>query len=192
MSDTTPQDRAVAALIERFRPHVFPFVGIKPDMDRAEKAIYQYRELTFGEIVDCLTEAGLLSSGTPQEEDGSLRSEPSADGEASVYVLLSGRQVGRTVEHYNGALNVDMDDYDEPVGVEILDAREVTINGRTVHPPKAIPEGDTEELHRIRQVLHDNNLGCAGQPGKHDKVAREILAALRPPEAIGEAAKESS
>ena len=39
------------------------------------------------------------------------------------------------------------------------------------------PDRKAEEdlLHRIRQVLHDNNLGCVEQPGKHDKVAREIL-----------------
>jgi hypothetical protein len=83
-SDTTPQDRAVAALIERFRPGVFPYIGIKPEMDRAEKAIYDYRELTMGEIVDCLTDAGLLSSGTQEDQggegDGSLRSWPSAGG----------------------------------------------------------------------------------------------------------------
>jgi hypothetical protein len=60
---------------------VFPYIGIKPEMDRAEKAIYDHRELTMGEIVDCLADAGLLSSGTQEEEgDGSLRSEPSADG----------------------------------------------------------------------------------------------------------------
>jgi hypothetical protein len=70
MGDTTPQDRAVAALIERFRPGLFPHIGIKPDMDQAEKAITNYRELTMGEIVDCLAEAGLLADPAKAETQG--------------------------------------------------------------------------------------------------------------------------
>lgn len=75
MGDTTPQDRAVRVLIERFRPKVAPYVGMKPDMDRGEQAVTDKGcILNLGEIVDCLADAGLLSS--PQgEEVSSLRSE---------------------------------------------------------------------------------------------------------------------
>lgn len=61
-----------------------------------------------------------------------------------------------------------------------VQAEELTIllsdAGVLVTPQASSAERSEEEvLHRIRQVLHDNNLGCAEQPGKHDKVAREIF-----------------
>lgn len=108
-SSTTPQDRAV----ELIRKFIVTNVGY----DAGHLMTVQAQELTI-----LLGDAGLLSSGTPQEEDGS-RSKPPADGEG-----------------YPDAL-----------------------------------------VDRVRQVLHNNNLGCAGQPGKHDKVAREVLAALDTP-----------
>lgn len=76
---------------------------------------------------------------------GRFAPKPPATGEVSVYVQLSGRAVSHTVEHHHGAVMVDMDDYDEPVGVEILDARAVTVNGLQVHPPEAIAEGVKEK-----------------------------------------------
>ncbi len=79
---------------------------------------------------------GLLCSSPvvqPQqdEEGSSLRSsEPSALGEDSaVYIRLSNRPVNKTVSEYQGSVNVDLDDYDEPVGVEILGAVSVEIDG---------------------------------------------------------------
>lgn len=130
-SDTTPQDRAVELIRE--------FIVTNVGYDAVHLMTVQAQELTI-----LLADAGLLSSGTQEEGDGSLRSEPSADGEVSVYVRLSGRQVSHTLEEYEGALNVDLDDYGEPVGVEILDAREATVNGRRVHPPEAIGEAAKE------------------------------------------------
>jgi hypothetical protein len=65
-------------LLERFRPKAWPFVGLKPEMDRNEAALTDSgAPLTFGQIVDCLADAGLLSSGT--HEEGSLRSYASGD-----------------------------------------------------------------------------------------------------------------
>lgn len=141
-SSTTPQDRAVE-LIRKF-------IVTNAGHDAGYLPTVQAQELTI-----LLGDAGLLSSGTQEEGDGSLRSEPAADGEASVYVLLSGRQVSHTLEEYEGSLNVDLDDYGEPVGVEILDARKVTINGRQVHPPQAIGEADIE---LVAEALRDFRL----------------------------------
>ncbi|PWK81666.1 hypothetical protein C8D88_11677 [Lentzea atacamensis] len=128
------------------------------------------------EIIAMLFDAGLLSlpEGQPQEDEGALRSEPSAAGEVSVYVLLSGRRVGYTVEYYDGAVNVDMDDYDEPVGVEVLDAREVTVNGQQVHPPKALPEGVKEVLEFVSRGR--GYVDCDIYP---DFTARRALAELQ-------------
>lgn len=127
-SSTTPQDRADELLLNLLRDRYGTTIWDR-NLRRHAK-----------EIAKELADAGLLSSGTQEEGDGSLRSEPSADGEASVYVQLSGREIGRTEANYNGSMNVDMDDYDEPVGVEILDARRVMVNGRQVHPPQDLEE----------------------------------------------------
>jgi len=199
MSSTTPQDRAVQALVEKFqcdRDGIIGQLSADPRNLAACKktgdGFLDFGAVTLGEIADCLADAGLLSSGTQEEEDGSLRSEPSAAGEVSVYVELSGRRVGYTVEEYDGALNVDMDDYDEPVGVEILDARKVTINGRQVHPPKAIGEADielvAEALRDFRLNLGPNTLGFIrnGQDSvaltgsERHQIAHAAVSALRP------------
>ena len=58
---SNPQQQAVELLIKVFRPKLAPYVGLKPDMDRAEQAVTgKGCILTLGEIVDCLAEAGLL------------------------------------------------------------------------------------------------------------------------------------
>jgi hypothetical protein len=81
-ADTTPRDRAVAALAEKFKAgydkskfyvddlRAYSSIVVEQDEDGPS-----LRPLTLGEIVDCLADAGLLFFGAPQEEDGSLRSE---------------------------------------------------------------------------------------------------------------------
>jgi hypothetical protein len=87
MGDTTPQDRAVKALAEKFKAgydksgfyvdNLRDYSTLTAEQDEDGPTL---RPLTFGEIVDCLADAGLLSSGTQEdgEEVSSLRSEPSA------------------------------------------------------------------------------------------------------------------
>jgi hypothetical protein len=94
-SSTTPQDRAVEALVQKFNPHYaeYPLAPLSP---RGVSAMTSFtasdghrsiKPLNLGEIVDCLADAGLLSSGTQEEGDGSLRSEPPADGDGLVDVV---------------------------------------------------------------------------------------------------------
>lgn len=130
---SNPQQQAVELLIRTFLPKLAPYVGIKPDMDHAEAAVTDKGcILRLGEIVDCLADAGLLCSSpdVPQEQEGPLRSGPSALGEDSaVYIRLSNRAVNKTLNGYLDSVNIDVDDYDEPVGVEILGAMSVEIDG---------------------------------------------------------------
>lgn len=101
--------------------------------------------VSLGEIVDCLADAGLLSSGTQEDQgDGSLRSKPAADGSGvSVYVQLRDVPVERS-SCVNACTTVDYDDNGGLVGVEILGAVEVTIDGVPVHPPQATGEAGKE------------------------------------------------
>lgn len=76
--------------MERFRSNVAPYIGLKPEMDRDEKAwAYPARTLTLGEIVDCLSDAGLLSLPEQQEEEeeGRCAPKPPAGGPVGWAVL---------------------------------------------------------------------------------------------------------
>lgn len=68
-ADTTPRDRAVAALVEKFKG-AYVASGFSPSdprdystlVPRVENGETGLSSLTFGEIVDCLADAGLLVS----------------------------------------------------------------------------------------------------------------------------------
>lgn len=72
-SDTTPQDRALAALVAKFKGD-YVACGFTPDDPRDHSTLVPVQEddgvsltaLTMGQIVDCLADAGLLCS--PPEE----------------------------------------------------------------------------------------------------------------------------
>ena len=132
---SNPQDLAIKALNEKFGcdggvislnpvgPEEWPHLSATKTTG---PSVFDFQKLTLGEIAACLDEAGLLTS----DEVCRCAPTPSAIGEDSaVYVHLSSRPVAYTTEHYNGSVNVDMDDYDEPVGVEILGAVSVEIDG---------------------------------------------------------------
>jgi hypothetical protein len=57
--------------------------------------------------------------------------------------------------------------------------RMLTEAARLLGEERACGASDSAVLDRIRHVLHDNNLGCTGTPGKHHVVAEQILAAVR-------------
>jgi hypothetical protein len=67
-ADTTPQDRAVAALISKFKAD-YVACGFTPDDPRDHSTLVPVQEedgvaltaLTMGQIVDCLADAGLLN-----------------------------------------------------------------------------------------------------------------------------------
>jgi hypothetical protein len=92
-SSTAPQDRAVAALVVKFKAgydksrfYADDLRGYSSLVVEQEEDGPSMRPLTFGEIVDCLADAGFLS-GTQGEGDGSLRSEPPATGQVQWAVL---------------------------------------------------------------------------------------------------------
>ncbi len=88
--DTTPQQQAVEALVEHFQPDAKGCISLYPAKSSRDYSAatstgdgpMDFRILSFGEIVDCLADAGLLCSSPvqPKEDEGSLRSVPSAPG----------------------------------------------------------------------------------------------------------------
>lgn len=73
MRDTTPRDRAIAALNEKFDCGS-GVIGLgTPELEHltATKAtgpdLFDWQKLTLGEIVDCLADAGLLADSAPVE-----------------------------------------------------------------------------------------------------------------------------
>jgi addiction module HigA family antidote len=116
-SDTTPQDRAVEALVAKFKGD-YVRSGFSPEdprdystlVPRVENGETGLSSLTFGEIVDCLAEAGLLFSdaAAPFNPDWSihpgefLREELHARG---LTQLACAEMVGRSVQVINLIVN---------------------------------------------------------------------------------------
>lgn len=66
-----------------------------------------------------------------------------------VYVRISDEPVAKTDSRSNGTLNVDLDRYGVPVGVEVLGALEVQIDGvvcRCAPTPSAAPTQISEDV----------------------------------------------
>lgn len=131
--DTTPQDLAIKVLNGKFNC-AWGFISVEPitveDLRHSTPTAktgpspLNTRKLTLGEIVDCLADAGLLQGSSLRSSEASALGDDSA-----VYIRLSHRQVSYTTHHYNESVHVDMDDYDEPVGVEVLGAVSVEVDG---------------------------------------------------------------
>lgn len=67
---------------------------------------------------------------------------------SDVYVRVSNEPVAKTDSHSNNTLNVDLDRYGVPVGVEVLGALEVQIDGvvcRCAPTPSAAPAQTEDE-----------------------------------------------
>lgn len=98
--------------------------------------------------LQALADAGLLCSSPvvqPKDEEGSLRSEPPAsDGRSAVYVTVSREQVHRTSCHSDNTVNVDLDGNGVPVGVEVIGAIGLEVDGHPVNLPGS--GADTEKL----------------------------------------------
>ena len=80
-----------------------------------------------------------------------------------VYVRISDNNVKRTHVHAGGMLNVDVDDSGVPVGVEVVGALQVLVNGHPVSPAPAHPEGELVDkvsatLRGYRLQLGTNSL----------------------------------
>lgn len=154
--DTTPQDHATALKVAHAALRDNGIIGAG--------VLY-----ATGAVVKALADAGLLCSSPvvqPQHDEGRSAPEPSAAAEvqaisddSAVYIRLSNRPVNKTVSEYRDTVNVDLDDYNEPVGVEILGAIQVEIDGQPVHLPQAIGEADTEKLaaHLYAADCRDHN-----------------------------------
>jgi hypothetical protein len=130
MSSTTPQDRAVGLITAFIAREV-----------NADSAVIGFVRLQAVELAEELADAGLLSSGTQEEEDGSLRSKASGSGEGlSVYVYLRDGAVAdsATLNEHTIDHTIDYDACGRVVGVEILGAISVGIDGVPVRLPEAI------------------------------------------------------
>lgn len=97
-SSATPQDRAVQALHDKYGlgagvlsavPLTLADMLDHTPSTSTGPSILDFRCLRLGEILDCLADAGLLSSGTQEDQgDGSLRSEPPALGPSEADIEL--------------------------------------------------------------------------------------------------------
>jgi hypothetical protein len=87
---------------------------------------------------------------------------------ADIYVRLTDEPVVKTHHHSDNTLNVDVDYYGVPVGVEILGAIGVEVDGREVRIIPRHPEGDyvdkvTAVLSGYRQQLGPNAISLIGE-----------------------------
>jgi hypothetical protein len=156
--DTTPQDLAIKAINDKFNcewgsislePYTLADLRHTTPTAKVGPRTLDTRKLTLGEIVDCLADAGLLCSSPavqPKDEEGSLRSEPSAAGRHDLYVRLMNEPVHRTSCHSDNTVNVDLDGNGVPAGVEVLNAIGLEVDGQPVNLPEAIGEAATEKL----------------------------------------------
>lgn len=107
------------------------------------------------ELAQKLFDAGLLSlpeGQQPQGDGGRFAPTPPADGaRCDVYVRFSDEPVKRTHSHAADTINVDVDENGVPVGVELVGAQHVQINGQSITPAPSFPEGDC--VDRVSRVL---------------------------------------
>jgi DNA-binding CsgD family transcriptional regulator len=90
---------------------------------------------------------------------------------SDVYVRLSNEPVVKTHHHSDNTLNVDVDYYGVPVGVEILGALEVQIDGevcRCAPTPSAAPMKSPLSQLEI-DVLHDLAIGLTVRQIAHKR-----------------------
>lgn len=69
----------------------------------------------------------------------------------SVYVHVSDEKIRRTHRNAGGTVNVDVDESGVPVGVEVLGAFRVDIDGRPATPIPGLPQGDA--VDKVSQAL---------------------------------------
>lgn len=83
-----------------------------------------------------------------------------------IYVRVSGESVARTSTHSGNTLNVDLDRYGVPVGVEVLGALEVRVDGvvcRCAPTPSAAPaQTDDALVSAIAESLQDFQVSAGG------------------------------
>jgi hypothetical protein len=156
-SDTTPQDRAVKILLEAS----LGFQAIRDAEDPDAPVNDKYFEDQAAFQIKALSDAGLLSSGTQEDQgDGSLRSTAFGNRSThSVYVRVSDAPIVRTVHYPGDNINVDLDHFSGPVGIEVLGAIGVEIDGLAARAIPSFLEGDLVDQVTAALTGYRHNLG---------------------------------
>jgi DNA-binding CsgD family transcriptional regulator len=74
---------------------------------------------------------------------------------ADIYVRITNEPVHRTSCHSDNTVNVDLDSNGVPVGVEVIGALSVTVDGHEVTARTPAHDGEGELSHHEVDVVHD-------------------------------------
>lgn len=136
------------------------------------------------EDIEALSAAGLLAPAEAEPARG------------DVYVYLSDTPVRHTSTGFTDRINVDQGENWQPVGVEVLGAVKVTIDGRTVLPVPETPEDLVEAVAReICNVGRDHDLWATDEVGESTREdlraeARAAIVAMQQPGGINPAVQD--